>query len=365
MDRPPDLKRVLAEEIRAAIAEASPAPAAASAADLPETGAQRARGALRRAQEVLTPSVPDDAPLAPIKRLAIRAGRFLWRNQSSFNSLSLAAGSELAEEVDRLRAETARSVDELSRRAGVQEARLTLAESNGSPAPRREAASEGSRADSEALPDGVYALFEERFRGSCAAIAESQKFYLTFLNDLPGPVLDVGCGRGEFLRLLRAAKIPGSGVESNAVSAAACRAGGLDVAQGDGLAALSARRAGELGAVVALQVVEHWPPGTIFRFLQEARRALAPGGVLIAETINADSVSAMRAFYLDPTHVRPVPAEALRFLAEAAGFTDVRIEFRSPVSDAERLSEASENEKKLNALLFGAQDYALIGRATV
>lgn len=358
MDRPDDLKRVLAEEIRAAIAEVSPEPAGRS--DGADSGTGRARGSLRRAQEVLTPSVPDDAPLAPLKRLAIRAARFLWRNQSAFNALSLSAGDELAGEVDRLRAETARSVDELSRRAGVQESRLTLAETRGPSEAGATRADQGPAA--AAIPPGVYALFEERFRGSPAAIANGQRFYLAFLKDLPGPVLDAGCGRGEFLRLLQSAGIPGSGIDSNPVSVAACRSAGLEVELGDAIPLLAARPDGAFGAVVAFQVVEHWSPEEIFRFLQQARRALAPGGVLIAETINVDSVSALRAFYLDPTHARPVPAEALRFLAEAAGFVDIRIEYRSPVPAAERLTETSENEKKLNALLFGAQDYALIGR---
>jgi SAM-dependent methyltransferase len=147
------------------------------------------------------------------------------------------------------------------------------------------------------------------------------------------------------------------------VSVEACRRAGLAVEVGDALEVLAARPPGTLGAVVAFQVVEHWPPETIFRFLQQARRALAPGGVLIAETINADSVSAMRAFYLDPTHVRPVPAQALGFLAEAAGLTDIRIELRSPLPDASRLEERSENERKLNLLLFAPQDYALVARA--
>jgi O-antigen chain-terminating methyltransferase len=383
-DRPDDLKRVLAEEIRAAIAEASPAPA--PGAPDADSGTGRARGALRRSEEVLTPSVPEDAPLSAVKRLAIRAARFLWRNQSSFNALSIAAGSELAEEVDRLRAETSRSVDELSRRAGVQESRLTLIEAAppaggparpsatalaGRAAPARSAADGAAPARSAAdgaaaaIPPGVYALFEERFRGDPAKIAADQEFYLPFLKDLPGPVLDVGCGRGEFLRLLKAAAIPARGVESNEVSAAACRTAGLEVAHGDGIAALAGMRAGELGGVVAFQVVEHWPPEEIFRFLQEARRAVAPGGVLIAETINADSLSALRAFYLDPTHVRPVPSEALRFLAEAAGFTDTRVELRAPVPSADRLEETSPNERKLNALLFGPQDYALIARVPI
>ena len=214
-----------------------------------------------------------------------------------------------------------------------------------------------------AIPPGVYALFEERFRGSPAEIARGQRFYLELLRNLPGPVLDVGCGRGEFLELLKAEGIASSGVESNPVSVEAARGRGLSVEGADALQLLGARPAGKLGAVVAFQVVEHWAPEGIFRFLQLARRALAPGGVLVAETINVDSLSAMKAFYLDPTHVRPVPPDALRFLAEAAGFTDARIEYRSPLPASSRLAGTDDDARKLNALLFAPQDYALIARA--
>jgi SAM-dependent methyltransferase len=365
MDSTQDLKRVLAEEVRAAIAEAAPA-ASASAANGPGgPSSAETRSALSRAEEVLTPAVPDGAPLSAAKRIAIRALRFLWRNQSSFNSLSLAATSGLAEGLDRLKAETSRGIDELSRRAALQESRLTLAESSAGRGGSAVPAGPSPPPPTPQIPPGVYALFEERFRGSPEEIARGQRFYLDFVRDLPGPVLDVGCGRGEFLGLLRAAGIPSSGIESNPLSVEACRRAGLEVEAGDVFALLGRRPAGKLGGVVAFQVVEHWSPDAIFRFLQEARRVLAPGGVLIAETINADSLSALRAFYLDPTHVRPVPAEALRFLAEAAGFTDLRIEFRSPLPAADRLEERSPNETRLNALLFGPQDYALIGRAPV
>ncbi len=175
-------------------------------------------------------------------------------------------------------------------------------------------------------------------------------------------MLDVGCGRGEFLELLKAEGIPSSGVESNPVSVEAARARGLSVEGADALQLLGSRPAGRLGAVVAFQVVEHWPPEGIFRFLQLARRALAPEGVLVAETINVDSLSALKAFYLDPTHVRPVPPDALRFLAEAAGFVDARIEYRSPLPASSRLAGSDDDARKLNALLFAPQDYALIAR---
>ena len=357
MDRPTDLKRVLAEEIRAAIAETAPAPGD------PRDGADGAtaagRASVSRAAEVLTPSVPSGVPLESAKRLVIRSLRFLWRNQSAFNALSLEASSGLADAVDRLH----RAVEELSRRKGIEEARLSLLESGGrgggvaGPGPAMTTTPAAA-----ALPPGVYALFEERFRASPAEVAHGQQFYLDLLRDLPGPVLDVGCGRGEFLQLLASEGIPASGVESNPVSVEAARSRGLAVEQADALALLGGWPAGKLGAVVAFQVVEHWAPEVIFRFLQLSRRALAPGGVLVAETINVDSLSALKAFYLDPTHVRPVVPDALRFLAEAAGFTEPRIEYRSPVPAANRLAGGDDDARKLNALLFAPQDYALIAR---
>ena len=378
MDSLPDLKRVLAEEVRAAIAEASPA--APAPGDGGDPAGAAVRSSLSRAEEVLTPAVPEDAPLSAAKRFVIRALRFLWRNQSSFNALSLAATSGVADGLDRLRAETSRGIDELGRRAGIQESRLTLVESAkpgaalssakpdavvSSAKPDAVVSSAAPPPAASGIPPGVYALFEERFRGSPRDIAERQRFYLDFVRGAPGPVLDVGCGRGEFLGLLRGAGIPASGIETNPVSVEAGRKAGLEIELGDVFAVLARRPAAKLGAVVALQVVEHWPPEAIFRFLQEARRVLAPGGVLIAETVNTDSFAGQRAFYLDPTHVRPVPPPLLVFLAEAAGLTDVRVEYRSPLPDSERLEERSPNEKRLNALLLGPQDYAVIARAPV
>jgi hypothetical protein len=149
---------------------------------------------------------------------------------------------------------------------------------------------------------------------------------------------------------------------ASGLAAHACRALGLAVEEGDAIDALAAAPAASLGGVVALQVVEHWPAAATFRFLSEARRALAPGGVLIVETVNTDSLAAMKAFYLDPTHVRPVPPEALHFLCGAAGFQDLTVEYLSPLAAADRLEERSENDARLNAILFGPQDYAVIGR---
>ncbi|HSP95307.1 MAG TPA: class I SAM-dependent methyltransferase [Thermoanaerobaculia bacterium] len=385
-----DLTGELVEEIRAAVAQASPA---AGVPPIPVKGlpeGEEVRASLARALQYITPAVPPAVRLSRSKRFLLRALRFLWRDQVSFNALVLEVGRGLA---DRLDAAWARSKDALDaergererqfnqwreatergidrafsdweRRAAIQDGRLAILEAGqtnvgaaltGSP-------EAGGQAPSP-MPAGVYSLFEERFRGSPQDIAEKQRAYLPLLRGLPGPVLDVGCGRGELLHLLAAQGIPASGVEINPIAASACREEGLSIEEGDGLAILSSRPDGSLGGIVALQVVEHWRVEAVFALLREARRKLAPGGVLIAESINTDSLSSLKAFFLDPSHVRPVPAEALEFLARAAGFTDTRIEYRSPLPERERLEESSENDAKLNRLLFGPQDYALVAYA--
>jgi SAM-dependent methyltransferase len=374
----------LAAQIRAAVAEtAAESPRPTSPALSTGWEEEAARSALHRALAHVTPTIPAGAPLERCKRLSLRLLRFLWREQAAFNALSLEAATALVagiaplqEKLQRLSGELARAADRYDssraafekkarewsgtweRRAAIQDARLASLEA-ASPV---QAAPAPGPAPGSAIPAGVYSLFEERFRGTPEEIAVKQRGYLPFLEGVAGPVLDVGCGRGEFLKLLSERGIAASGIDLNPIAIEECRKAGLQVEQGDGVAALASRPAASLGAVVALQVVEHWAAETIFFFLREAWRALAPGGVLIAETINVDSLSAWRAFYLDFSHVRPVPPEALRFLAEAVGFADTRIEYRACLAPEEKLTETSENDAKLNRLLFGPQDYALIAR---
>lgn len=357
-----ELVAELAREVREAIRQAHPEASAVDSALLASDGSGVLRS-VARAGAHLTPAIPEGARLVGLKRALLRALRFLWRDQSSFNAAILESLRAASGEFDRSRAEAARLASDLERserRASVAGSRLSLLETRGPVGP--------ARTDSPAqaaLPPGVYALFEDRFRGDRSAVGEGQRFYLPLLAGAPGPVLDVGCGHGDFLRLLEGEGIPASGIEINPIAVASCRALGLAVEEGDALSLLAARPAASLGAIVAIQVVEHWPAGALFAFLVEARRAIAPGGTLVAETINTDSLSALRAFFLDPTHVRPVPPEALRFLAEAAGFPTPRIEYRSPLPDSDRLAEDSENETKLNRLLFAPQDYALVATVPI
>src|SRR6188472_231332 len=122
-------------------------------------------------------------------------------------------------------------------------------------------------------------------RGSTADVRERQRPYV---DDFRGaaPVLDVGCGRGEFLGLLREAGIEARGVDADADMVAFARGAGLDVVQADAVAYLEGLDDGSLGGVFAAQLVEHLPPAALLRLLQLAARKLRPGGLLVAETIN-------------------------------------------------------------------------------
>jgi SAM-dependent methyltransferase len=372
MAKADELAAELAREIRAAVAQTGP-PAGDAATEHGSEEFSNIRLPLHRAEAHLTPTVPDSSRLARPKSAALRVLRFLWREQASFNALVLEAANGIVDALER----TGRAIEQQTRRFDDFPRQLARVEKEGR---RLDSAQDNRiaylealssrtappppgqpRPDVPALPESIYALFEERFRGSSADVVEKQRFYLQFLRNLPGPVLDAGCGRGEFLRLLKDEGIVARGVETSSVAATTCRAAGLDVREGDAIEEVAAAPPASLGGVVAFQVVEHWPAAATFRFLAGARRALAPGGALIVETINTNSLAAMNAFYLDPTHVRPVPPEALRFLCEAAGFRELRVEYLSPVAAGDRLEEHSPNDALLNAMLFGPQDYAVIG----
>ncbi|HVR70855.1 MAG TPA: methyltransferase domain-containing protein, partial [Vicinamibacteria bacterium] len=218
-----------------------------------------------------------------------------------------------------------------------------------------------------------YAAFENRFRGSPDEIRARLASYVDLFRG-QAPVVDLGCGRGEFLELLRAAGVPARGVEANAHTARESRERGLDVTEGDLLEFLRAQGAGSLGGVFAAQVAEHLRPDVLQGLLREAHRVLRAGGLLALETVNPRSVVGFLEVYIrDLTHERPLHPDTLRFLAAAAGFTDVRVEWRAPVDPAARLQPIpvaglpppaaqalNENVERLNGLVYGPQEYVLL-----
>jgi SAM-dependent methyltransferase len=174
--------------------------------------------------------------------------------------------------------------------------------------------------DAEPLaPDSAYVEFEGHFRGSRAEIQERQRPYLDLLSGHE-PVLDLGCGRGELLELLRDAGIAARGVDLDVGMVRAATDLGLDASVGDLFDALADAPDGSLGAVVSFQVAEHLPPEDLRRLLGEVHRALADDGVVVLETVNPHSLRAFRFFWLDITHRIPLFPESLLSLARGCGF---------------------------------------------
>jgi O-antigen chain-terminating methyltransferase len=193
-------------------------------------------------------------------------------------------------------------------------------------------------------------------------------------------VLDVGCGRGEFLDLLQARGISARGIDLNHEMAEVCRARGLDVTEADAAGYLSSLADGSLGGIFAAQVVEHLEPAYLLRFLDLAFQKLRPGGRIVLETLNpACWVAFFESYIRDITHRWPLHPETLKYLVVASGFTTADIEYRSPIPPQDRLqpiavpsgadpaladmAEAfNGNVEKLNARIFTFMDYAIVGR---
>ena len=212
------------------------------------------------------------------------------------------------------------------------------------------------------IPD--YFAFESRMRGSTESIRERQRPYVDDFRDAAA-VLDIGCGRGEFLALLREAGIEARGVDLDADMVAYARGEGLEVEQADAVAYLQGLEDGSLGGIFAAQLVEHVPAPTLVQLLELAAAKLRPGGLLVAETINPLSPLALRNYYADLTHAQPLVPETLELLARQAGFGSVELRYLN--APEERLVEPPDpviaaNVSRLNELLFGPLDYAIVAR---
>jgi SAM-dependent methyltransferase len=169
-----------------------------------------------------------------------------------------------------------------------------------------------------------YREFESVFRGSEERIASSQRPYLDLLAG-HAPLLDVGCGRGELLDLLRERGIEARGVDLDPGMVARCREKGHDVAEGDAVAYLEGVEDGAVGTVFSAQLIEHLPRPELERFVQLAHAKLAPGGLFVAETVNPHCARALKAFWLDLTHQHPIFPEVALMLCRIAGFPEAYV----------------------------------------
>ena len=230
-----------------------------------------------------------------------------------------------------------------------------------------------------------YVGFEDRFRGSEDEIRRRLAEYVPYFAGA-SDVLDVGCGRGEFLDLLKQAGVPARGLDLNPEMVEVCRARGLDAVAGDALGYLTGLPDESLGGLLAIQVVEHLEPAYLQRFLQTAFYKLRPGATMVLETINpACWVAFFESYIRDLTHVRPIHPETLQYLLHAGGFSSVNVVYRAPIAEEARLQKVTpsvqrfgesgaadpmaelvtafnRNMDRLNSHMFTFQDYAAVAK---
>lgn len=232
----------------------------------------------------------------------------------------------------------------------------------------------------EALDSHKYVGFENEFRGSPEDISARIEGYLPIFEGA-SDVLDVGCGRGEFLASLAARGISARGIDLNPSMVDVCTEKGLNVVAADALAYLRTQPDGSLGGLFAAQVVEHLEPSYLIQFLDAAFDKLRPGSPIVLETINpACWLAFFESYIRDITHVRPIHPDTLKYLLVASGFHAVEIQYRSPYPEGEKLQPVTRsaigetaasadfvevinaNVAKINGLLFTWMDYAAVGR---
>jgi O-antigen chain-terminating methyltransferase len=177
------------------------------------------------------------------------------------------------------------------------------------------------------MTDDFYTAFEAIFRGSRKLVKDRMAVYVPLVRtlhrmDLPGPVLDLGCGRGEWLELLKEQNIPAAGVDQDEQMLAEARKTGQSTVRADALAYLSDQPDESLAMVSAFHLVEHLAFNRVKAMVIQSLRVLKPGGILLMETPNPENMRvAASEFHLDPTHVRPIPPKLLAFLPRYAGFS--------------------------------------------
>jgi 2-polyprenyl-3-methyl-5-hydroxy-6-metoxy-1,4-benzoquinol methylase len=219
-----------------------------------------------------------------------------------------------------------------------------------------------------------YVGFERRFRGDASEVQEiTRERYLELLRD-HGPVLDVGCGKGELVEALIGAGVRATGIDLDAAMVDEARARGLDVHVADLNDFLATQPAQSFGSIISTQVAEHLQMADLVRFLELSASRLRPGGLFVAETPNPTSLIVLGThFLLDPTHVRPIHPGLMVYLCECAGFRSVDLRFYAPAAqyhltlleESSRTPWAAEinaNFTRINDVLFGPQDYAVVAQ---
>jgi O-antigen chain-terminating methyltransferase len=289
----------------------------------------------------------------------------LLRNQRQTESYQMAQQERLADHLNELRESFALSLsrlaDEQKAIARAQHTQLAALFLTQNAARNGEADKSNARRRPTAL-DELYASFEDQFRGTPEHIKEGLNVYLPLLKDaaITSDILDLGCGRGEWLELLREQGLQARGVESNRAMIDNQRGRNPEIIEADALAYLRGLPENSLRAVTAFHFVEHIGLAELIDLLDEISRVLKPGGLLIFETPNPKNlVVGACNFYSDPTHHRPLFPETLEFMVKHRGFVRTQLQYLHPV-EGSPFRDSSEASQALNSWLFSARDFAII-----
>ena len=215
------------------------------------------------------------------------------------------------------------------------------------------------------LHDAMYVAFEDKFRGTRENIRQRVGIYLKYIKKVKAgtkdaPVIDVGCGRGEWLELLKDNKYSAKGIDLNREMIKACRSRKLEVMESDAVAYLKGLKPESAGAITGFHIAEHIDFENMISLIDESLRVLKKGGILILETPNPENliVGACN-FYMDPTHLNPIPPEALLFIVNNRGFKDTEILRLHRHEHFEKVFSSGKN-KELADLFAKEQDYSII-----
>ena len=222
-----------------------------------------------------------------------------------------------------------------------------------------------------------YFIFEDGFRGSRNDTKAKQLKFVKYFEGCKN-VLDIGCGRGEFLELLKDNGISGHGIDIDEDMVRYCRSRDLNVKKLDAVSYLNQLEDKSLDGIFIDQVVEHLDPDYLIKMIDLCYKKMLFGAYIIMETVNPLSLLSLANFYMDMSHKRPVHPETLKFLMSAAGFRETVAQFYEPAVedgrlryiDADELAEKersladiiNRNTDMLNNMIFGPRDYAAIGK---
>lgn len=219
----------------------------------------------------------------------------------------------------------------------------------------------------ESFKELFYHRLENRYRGSVKDIKNRLCIYVpdieaAYIRTGKKPVMDIGCGRGEWLDLLKGADIDAFGIDTNSVQIESAKEQGLDIRLGDALEALAQMEDNSLSALTAHHFIEHIPFESVAWITRESMRVLAPGGILMFETPHVRNLLVgATTFHTDPTHLKPMTEQVMTVLLETAGFDAIEVRSLNPHERLDEFLGKPDFNDELAFLMFGPQDLAILG----